>query len=104
LESQAPDTETPVQNQKAHAVKAPIRSQRTMEQLMRSDKVFDALHTLQNRYMLCQLASKATRKFHKPSTRIQDTTNEVLNRIAASERDDILTEPKNVSEAQRRAA
>jgi hypothetical protein len=75
-----------------------------MEQLMRSDKVFEALHTLQNRYMLCQLASKATRKFHKPSTRIQDTTNEVLNRIAGSERDDILTEPKNVSEAQRRAA
>ncbi len=54
--------------------------------------------------MLCQLASKATRKFHKPSTRIQDTTNEVLNRIAGSERDDILAEPKNVSEAQRRAA
>jgi hypothetical protein len=75
-----------------------------MEQLMRSDKVFEALHTLQNRYMLCQLASKATRKFHKPSTRIQDTTNEVLNRIAGSERDDILAEPKNVSEAQRRAA
>ena len=75
-----------------------------MEQIMRSDKVFEALHTLQNRYTLCQLASKATRKFHKPSTRIQDTTNEVLNRIAGAERDDILSEPANVSEAQRRAA
>jgi hypothetical protein len=75
-----------------------------MEQIMRSDKVFEALHTLQNRYMLCQLASKATRRFHKPSTRIQDTTNEVLNRIAGAERDDVLTEPTNVSEAQRRAA
>lgn len=71
---------------------------------MRSDKVFEALHTLQNRYMLCQLASKATRRFHKPSTRIQDTTNEVLNRIAGSERQDVLTEPENASEAQRRAA
>jgi hypothetical protein len=37
---------------------------------MRSDRVFEALHTLRNRYMLCQLASKATRKFHRPSTRI----------------------------------
>ena len=32
--------------------------------------------------MLCQLASKATRKFHKPNTRIQETMNEVLDRIA----------------------
>ena len=56
---------------------------------MRSELVFEAVHTLRNRYTLCQLASKATRKFHKPSTRIQDTTNDVLNRIAGSEREDI---------------
>ncbi len=54
--------------------------------MKRSDRVFDALHTLRNRYMLCQLASKATRKFHKPNTRIQETMNEVLERIASSER------------------
>ncbi len=71
---------------------------------MRSDKVFDALHTLRNRYMLCQLASKATRRFHKPNTRIQETMNNVLERIASSERQDILTEPEHVAEAQRRAA
>jgi hypothetical protein len=71
---------------------------------MRSYKVFDALHTVQNRYMLCQLASKATRRFHKPNTRIQETTNEVLNRIAGGERQTVLAEPVNASEAQRRAA
>ncbi len=71
---------------------------------MRSDRVFEALHTLQNRYMLCQLASKATRKFHKPNTRIQDTTNEVLNRIASGERQRVMSEPEHASEAQRRAA
>jgi hypothetical protein len=54
--------------------------------------------------MLCQLASKATRKFHKPNTRIQETMNEVLERIASSERQSILAEPENVNEAQRRAA
>ena len=71
---------------------------------MRSDRVFDALHTLRNRYMLCQLASKATRKFHKPNTRIQETMNEVLERIASSERTSVLSEPENFTEAQRRAA
>jgi hypothetical protein len=71
---------------------------------MRSDRVFDALQTLRNRYMLCQLASKATRKFHRPSTRIQETMNGVLDRIAGAERQDVLSEPENFAEAQRRAA
>ncbi len=48
---------------------------------MRSDLVFGALSHLSNRYQLCQLASKATRKLHKPTTRLQDTTNEVLMRF-----------------------
>jgi len=71
---------------------------------MRSELVFDAVHTLRNRYTLCQLASKATRKFHKPNTRIQDTTNEVLHRIADSDRRAVLLEPEKATEAQRRAA
>src|ERR1700726_1911911 len=71
--------------------------------MKRSDRVFDALHTLRNRYMLCQLASKATRKFHKPNTRIQETMNEVLDKIASSERQTVLPEPENFAEAQRRA-
>jgi hypothetical protein len=48
---------------------------------MRSDLVFGALSHVTNRYQLCQLASKATRKLHKPTTRLQDTTNEVLVRF-----------------------
>jgi hypothetical protein len=48
---------------------------------MRSDLVFKALSQVSNRYQLCQLASKATRKLHKPNTRLQDTTNEVLCRF-----------------------
>ncbi len=48
---------------------------------MRSDLVFGALNHVANRYQLCQLASKATRKLHKPNTRLQDTTNEVLYRF-----------------------
>ena len=48
---------------------------------MRSDLIFGALTHVNNRYQLCQLASKATRKLHKPNTRLQDTTNEVLDRF-----------------------
>lgn len=48
---------------------------------MRSDLIFGALSHVSNRYQLCQLASKATRKLHKPNTRLQDTTNEVLGRF-----------------------
>ena len=51
---------------------------------MRSDLVFGALSHVSNRYQLCQLASKATRKLHKPNTRLQDTTNEVLCRFHES--------------------
>jgi hypothetical protein len=51
---------------------------------MRSDLVFGALSHVSNRYQLCQLASKATRKLHKPNTRLQDTANEVLTRFRTS--------------------
>lgn len=48
---------------------------------MRSDLIFGALAHVTNRYQLCQLASKATRKLHRPNTRVQDTTNDVLIRF-----------------------
>jgi hypothetical protein len=49
--------------------------------LMRSDLIFGALAHVRNRYELCQLAAKATRKLHKPTTRLQDTANDVLVRF-----------------------
>jgi hypothetical protein len=70
---------------------------------MRSDKVFEALHTLKNRYMLCQLASKATRRFHRPNTRIQETMNEVLDRIAVSKPEQVADEVAFIPEVRRAA-
>jgi hypothetical protein len=73
---------------------------------MRSDLIFGALTHVTNRYELCQLASKATRKLHKPNTRLQDTTNEVLDRF----RETVPMHPTAVSAApsvaleERRAA
>ena len=51
---------------------------------MRSQLIFGALTHVRNRYELCQLASKAARKLHKPTTRLQDTMNEVLIRFRES--------------------
>lgn len=73
---------------------------------MRSDLIYDSLKPVNNRYLLCQLISKATRKFHKPNTRIQDTMNDVLVRVgSAGEADAVITVPaEKVAEPQRRAA
>lgn len=51
---------------------------------MRSQLIFGALTHVKNRYELCQLASKASRKLHKPTTRLQDTMNDVLVRFRQS--------------------
>jgi hypothetical protein len=48
---------------------------------MRSQLIFGAMTHVKNRYELCQLASKAARKLHKPTTRLQDTMNDVLIRF-----------------------
>ncbi|MGH9931347.1 MAG: DNA-directed RNA polymerase subunit omega [Pyrinomonadaceae bacterium] len=72
---------------------------------MRSHLIYDALKTVPNRYVLCQVASKATRKFHRPSSRVQDTMNEVFERFSQSEEaNQIVGEPEAIAEAQRRAA
>jgi len=51
---------------------------------MRSQFVFEALQTV-NRFQLCRLAAKATRKLHIPGNRVQDTTNDVLRRLVEAE-------------------
>ena len=75
---------------------------------MRSSLVYGALNTVQNRYTLCQVASKTTRKFHRPHTRVSETTNEVLGRIATTEPAQVVAEKtaksKTVAQRQRRAA
>ncbi len=74
---------------------------------MRSELIFGALTHVNNRYQLCQLASKATRKLHKPNTRLQDTMNEVLVRFRDSDPAAAAlshTQPAAMPQQQRRAA
>jgi hypothetical protein len=48
---------------------------------MRSELIFGAMTYVSNRFLLTGLASKATRRLHRPNTRIQDTANEVFERF-----------------------
>jgi hypothetical protein len=54
------------------------------EQTMRSELVFKALAYESNRYQLVRLLAKGTRSLHRPATRVQDTTNEILERFSES--------------------
>jgi hypothetical protein len=71
---------------------------------MRSDLIFGALAHVKNRYQLCQLASKATRKLHKPNTRLQDTTNEVLTRFHDNNPAAVMATPAVQAPVQNRRA
>jgi hypothetical protein len=71
---------------------------------MRSDLVFRALSQVSNRYRLCQLASKATRKLHKPNTRLQDTTNDVLIRFESTNPGAASSEATAAQPVERRRA
>jgi hypothetical protein len=48
---------------------------------MRSELIFGAMTYVSNRFLLTRLASQATRRFHRPNTRIEDTANEVFERF-----------------------
>ena len=73
---------------------------------MRSHLIHKSLTPVRNRYMLCQLVSKATRKFHRPNTRIQETMNEVLARVskAGDPQSVIVVSSDKVAEQHRKAA
>lgn len=71
---------------------------------MRSDLIFGALAHVKNRYQLCQLASKATRKLHKPNTRLQDTANEVFVRFHDESPIAAAPSTPEVSQVQQRRA
>ena len=51
---------------------------------MRSDRIVKNFDTGQNRFELCHQTFKAIRKLHNPGHRIQDTTNDALQRLAGA--------------------
>ena len=71
---------------------------------MRSELVYPAVRKLPNRYMLCQVASKATRKFHRPNTRVQDTMNQILAKFGQAEVQGLVSAPAALARLERQAA
>ena len=51
---------------------------------MRSEMISVALVHESNRYLLSQLIAKATRKLHRPHTRVPDTMNDALALLGAN--------------------
>jgi hypothetical protein len=51
---------------------------------MRADLTFMALSHESNRFLLSRLIAKATRKLHRPNTRLQDTMNDAFERFGCS--------------------
>ena len=71
---------------------------------MRSELVYPAVRRLPNRYLLCQVASKATRKFHRPNTRVQDTMNQILEKFGQAEAQGLVSAPAGLARLERQAA
>lgn len=71
---------------------------------MRSELVYPAVRKLPNRYLLCQVASKATRKFHRPNTRMQDTMNRILEKFAQEQVQGLVSATPALAHLERQAA
>jgi len=71
---------------------------------MRSELVYPAVRKVPNRYLLCQVASKATRKFHRPNTRVQDTMNQILEKFGEAQVEGLVSAPAGLARLERQAA
>ena len=58
---------------------------------MRSELIFGTMAYVSNRFLMVMLAAKATRKLHRPNTRIQDTTNDVFEHFTRAKPDSSRT-------------
>ena len=53
---------------------------------MRSEAIFRAKETVENKYQLCQLAAKAARRIHIPAQNTQETISSAFEKIAVDKR------------------
>jgi hypothetical protein len=69
---------------------------------VRSELIFRARETVDNKYRLCQTVAKATRRLHIAAKNTEDTINEVLSRIAGGDEFSPRANPILVSSRQAR--
>jgi hypothetical protein len=60
---------------------------------VRSELIFRARETVDNKYKLCQTASKATRRLHISAKNTTDTINDAFLRIAGGDDTSLATSP-----------
>ena len=66
---------------------------------MHSGNIVKTLDTGQNRFELCHQVFKAIHKLHKPGNRVQDTTNDALQRLSGAARQKASIGPENANNA-----
>jgi hypothetical protein len=71
---------------------------------MRAELASMALAHESNRYLLTRLIAKATRKLHRPNTRVQDTMNDAFKRFGCSKPREDRRAAEAASSSERRAA
>ena len=67
--------------EESEAIEEQIYSLVLLEDSMRSELVFSAVAHVPNRFLLIKLAVRATRAFHRSSTRVQKTVTDVIARL-----------------------
>jgi hypothetical protein len=60
---------------------------------VRSELIFRARETVDNKYKLCQTASKATRRLHIAAKNTTDTINDAFSRIAGGDKFSLAADP-----------
>jgi hypothetical protein len=71
---------------------------------MRTELTFKALAREPNSFLLCRVVATATRKLHRPNTRVQETMNDAFERLSGSRPTVTAKISKPTSTQQRRAA
>jgi hypothetical protein len=70
-----------------------VSAAKNVEANVRSELIFRARETVDNKYKLCQTASKATRRLHIAATNTTDTINDAFSRIAGGDDSSIPANP-----------
>jgi hypothetical protein len=68
-------------------------AKKIVEDYVRSELIFRAKETVDNKYKLCQTASKATRRLHIAAKNTTDTINDAFSRIAGGDESSLLANP-----------
>src|SRR5882757_641474 len=77
----------------ANSAEFSLNAVKNVQANVRSELIFRARETVDNKYKLCQTASKATRRLHIAATNTADTINDAFSRIAGGDDSSIPANP-----------